>query len=143
MFSKSCTYALRAVLYTALEGSFDNKVGITQIANAIDVPKPFLGKLLQKLSKHEIISSAKGPKGGFYLSKESMKQSPLIIVKLMDGESIFNKCVLDLAECSDDNPCPFHEGFIPYRRKVFEHLENISIEEMALQIKAGKTVIKL
>ena len=69
MFSKACKYAIRAVLYLSVHSSEDQKLGAREIAEAIDVPKPYLAKILQQLSKHKLISSSKGTGGGFYLTE--------------------------------------------------------------------------
>ena len=43
------------------------------IAKDLDIPTPFLGKILQNLAKHKILSSTKGPHGGFTLRMKADK----------------------------------------------------------------------
>lgn len=62
MFSKSCEYAIRATIYIAKQTKQDKRVGIKDIANAINSPNAFTGKILQQLSKAKIIESAKDRK---------------------------------------------------------------------------------
>ena len=73
MFSNSSKYAIKAVLYLAMNSSKDEKVMAKDISEPINVPQAYIAKLLQQLSKHEIVSSLKGPKGGFYLSEKKQK----------------------------------------------------------------------
>ena len=69
MFSKTTEYALRATIYIAQKSSEENKLGIDVIAKAIDSPKSFTAKILQSLTKgNKVISSARGPNGGFYIT---------------------------------------------------------------------------
>ena len=74
MFSQACKYAIRAVLYLAVHASEGKKVGVKDIAAALDVPKYFLAKILQQLSRNNLISSTKGPSGGFFLSEKTAKR---------------------------------------------------------------------
>ena len=69
MFSKSTEYALRAVIYIAKWSSETNKLGIEPIAKAIDSPKSFTAKILQKLTRNNrLIHSVTGPKFPFYIT---------------------------------------------------------------------------
>ena len=74
MFSKSTEYAIRAVFYIAKSTQLGRKVGIKEIASNIQSPEPFLGKILQELSKGGIVKSVKGPNGGFYLTEVEMNK---------------------------------------------------------------------
>ena len=65
MFSKSCEYAIRATIFIASKCCENRKVGLKEIADAIDSPTAFTAKILQKLSKNKIINSTKGVNGGF------------------------------------------------------------------------------
>ncbi len=67
MFSNSSKYAIKAVLFLALNSNEDKKIMVKDIANPINVPQAYIAKLLQELSRQNVISSTRGPKGGFYL----------------------------------------------------------------------------
>jgi Rrf2 family iron-sulfur cluster assembly transcriptional regulator len=84
MFSKSTEYALRAIIYLAQKSSVDQKIGITELSAAIDSPKSFTAKILQKLTKDNLlISSVTGPSGGFFLTEQSKKKSLLHVLNLL------------------------------------------------------------
>ena len=68
MLSNTSKYAIRAVIYLALFSTKEKKVGIKQVSSELDIPSPFLGKILQLLARHHILGSTKGPNGGFYLA---------------------------------------------------------------------------
>ncbi|HUH46987.1 MAG TPA: Rrf2 family transcriptional regulator, partial [Arenibacter sp.] len=72
MISKSCKYALRAAIYLASKADGDIKLGVKEIATEIEAPQAFTGKVLQILKKHRIISSLKGPYGGFFFEKHQL-----------------------------------------------------------------------
>ena len=68
MFSNTTKYAIKAVLYLAINSNTEKRVVISEIANSINVPQAYIAKLLQELSRKNIISSLRGPNGGFFLS---------------------------------------------------------------------------
>ncbi|WP_225974164.1 RrF2 family transcriptional regulator [Arachidicoccus ginsenosidivorans] len=74
LFSKTCEYAIRACIYIAQQSGEDKKVAIKEIAKGIDSPEHFIAKILQNLSKKGFINSVKGPNGGFYMDKRTLKQ---------------------------------------------------------------------
>lgn len=141
MFSKSCKYAIRAVLYLALHSSEQHKLGVKEIAEALNVPGPFLAKLLQQLSRHHLVSSTKGPNGGFYLNKANRQASLKGVVESIDGPEIFTSCILGLPVCSSKNPCPLHSRAIIYREGLLELIADQTIEEVAERV--GRQELKI
>ena len=132
MFSKTCEYGLRAVIFIAQESKIDNKLSITAISDAIDSPKPFTAKILQQLTKHKIIQSIKGPHGGFFIDKKDLKEITLSnIVQVLDGDTIYTGCGLGLHECNENKPCPVHFKFIEIRNDLRKMLENTTLLELS------------
>ncbi|OFY86800.1 MAG: Rrf2 family transcriptional regulator [Bacteroidetes bacterium RIFCSPLOWO2_12_FULL_35_15] len=142
MFSKACEYALKAVLYLSLNSSEDRKLGIKEIAEKLNLPSPFLGKILQNLVRHKILDSTKGPNGGFYFKKNSKKIFIIKIVEIIDGLEFFEKCGMGLKHCSSIKPCPIHNDLMPYRQKLKEMLEEKTIADLTLVLASGKAFLK-
>jgi Rrf2 family protein len=127
MFSKTCEYAIRAMLFVAQKTKEGDRIGIKEIAKGIDSPEHFIAKILQDLSRKGLLQSAKGPTGGFYLNDSSMKQSLADIVKAVDGDKIFQGCGLGLKQCSEALPCPIHHEFKRMRKQLFQMLERAKV----------------
>ncbi len=131
MFSKACEYGMRAVIYVARESEKGEKVGVKAIAQAIESPEAFTGKIMQKLTKNGIIRSVKGPYGGFFMNKEKMQTIKLSdIITLFDGENAYCGCVLGLSSCSSEQPCPLHFESKPIIAGFTKLLETKTIYEM-------------
>ncbi len=111
MLSLTCKTAIKAVLYLAIRHKSDAKSGVKEIADHIRASEHTVGKLLQTLVKQQIIHSAKGPTGGFYISKEQLKIPMIEIVQAIDGPEIFKECGLGLSKCSATRPCPIHHTY--------------------------------
>ena len=143
MFSKSCEYAIRATIFIASKCCENRKVGLKEIALAIDSPVPFTAKILQKLTKDRIVNSTKGVNGGFEIYKKDLKSIKLIqIVEAIDGSSVFSGCGLGLETCSEEHPCPVHFEFKEIKERLHAMLEKTSLEELASDVKAGSSFLK-
>ncbi|CAL2084944.1 Rrf2 family transcriptional regulator [Tenacibaculum dicentrarchi] len=131
MFSKSCEYGLRAAIYIAEQSSLKKKVGLKEIASAIDSPEPFTGKILQILTKNNIASSLKGPHGGFFIEEVNLKKIKLSnIVSVLDGDTIYTGCALGLKQCDHNSPCPLHIKFIEIRESLKVMLEETTLYDI-------------
>ena len=143
MFSKSCEYGIRATIFVAGESSKGRKPGIREIASEIDSPEAFTGKILQKLVKHQIITSSKGPSGGFFIPEESLSHIKLMeIVMAMDGDAVFKNCALGLGGCSCDSPCPLHQEIKRICNELEAMLRSVSIEDLSLRFQSKQTFLK-
>lgn len=135
MFSKSSKYAIRSILFLATQSTEQQRFGSKRLAEELDVPIHFLAKILQDLSRNGLISSAKGPGGGFYLTAQNQSLTILEILEAVDGNEIFKGCVLGFASCSDKNPCPIHVQVYAYREGLRYQLAHLSVTELAAKIK--------
>lgn len=134
MFSKACKYGIRATLFLALKTNEKVKVGVVEIARELNVPKHFLAKILQQLSKYNLISSVKGPNGGFYMSEENLESSLDKVIECIDGPEVFSSCILGLPVCSSENPCPLHVQAFAFREGLNYQLRHQSIIEVTRKI---------
>ncbi len=111
---------------------------IIEISDRLDIPMPFLGKTLQLLVQKKILSSQKGPKGGFKLSKPPDEIALYHIVEAIDGTDLFSSCVLGFPKCSSTNPCPMHEEWSVMRDRVYQMLAGKTISDISKEISSSK-----
>ncbi len=143
MLSNASKYAIRAVLFLAENSSSKNKFGSKQISAALDVPQHFIAKILQKLVKSGIISSGKGPGGGFYTTPENLKKNVLDILKVIEKGDIFDECFLGLPVCGDENPCPVHDIVSKFKDALLVKFGNQDIKSFSDEVKREGTLITL
>src|SRR5690606_6227227 len=67
MLSDTAEYALRATLYIAQHANDTRLVRTDETAQALGVPRNYLSKILHVLARHGVLSSTRGPLGGFRL----------------------------------------------------------------------------
>jgi Rrf2 family protein len=115
MLSSSSKYGIRAVTYIASQSKDNGKIGIKKISEDLNLPTPFLAKILQVLAKQKILSSSKGPHGGFSLFRDPKKITLLDIINAIDGKDIFDNCIMHNVPCKsvDENKmeCPIHDDY--------------------------------
>jgi Rrf2 family protein len=144
MFSKACEYGIRASIYIADQSMMDNRVSLKAIADEIDSPEAFTAKILQQLTRHNIIDSHKGPSGGFEIEKEKISHISLSeIVYAIDGDQIYTGCGLGLNECNERHPCPLHHDFKKVRDDLKRMLESTSLKELAEKLEVGDAYLKI
>lgn len=142
MVSKTCEYAIRAMLFVAQKSKKGIKVGVKQIACAIDSPEPFIAKILQELGRKGLVLSAKGPTGGFYLDDRGLHSSLADIVYAIDGDKLFTGCGLGLTTCSEKKPCPIHDQFIAVRKQIKGMMQSATLGDYNTALDLGERYLK-
>ncbi len=135
MLSQKCKYAIRTVLYLSIEGNKTHPKGGKEISTTLKIPEAYTGKILQELAKKNIITSVKGPGGGFYLSEKNLHAPMINIIEIIDGLSFFDSCGIGLSKCSNEHPCPIHNDFKIAREHLKKTFINKSVLELAKEIK--------
>ena len=142
MFSKSTEYALRATIYIAQKGSEEKKLGIEEISKAIDSPQSFTAKILQALTReNKVVSSVRGPNGGFYMTEKAKKMSVRSILDAMGEDKVLKKCILGLNKCSEVYPCPMHSQYKSIKQQLIKLFETKTIQQLAADLKDGEVSI--
>lgn len=142
MFSKTCEYAIRAMLFIAQQSKDGKKVGIKEIAGGIGSPEPFIAKILQDLGRKGLLQSAKGPNGGFFLHKKDFDCSLADIVMVVDGDQLFSGCGLGLKNCSEAKPCPIHHEFKRIRKDIQQLMEKAKLGEFSEALEQRLSFLK-
>ena len=137
IFSSSTEYAIRAMVYLAANAAPNRCIGTKKIAKDLGFPEHYLGKVLQELARKNMISSLKGPNGGFCVDDKAMEISLLKIIESIDGLTFFSTCGLGLHECNDEKPCPIHKDYQIFRGDFYKMLSEKTIKDMKEDIDQG------
>ena len=144
MLSSTCKYGVRACIYISIYGK-DKLLNIKDIAKGLDIPVPFLGKILQGLVKRKILSSQRGTLGGFKFARDPKTISFLDIIDSIDGLDVFNECLLGVRICTS-NPehakvCPFHTKLDPLLLKMHNVFKNNTVGYFAEKLEHFKDFV--
>src|SRR5580700_8884822 len=110
MFSRSSGYAIQALTYLAAQPS-GRLVGAREIAETLEIPMPFLWKILRNLSRKKLVRSFKGVRGGYELARPAKNISVSEVIAASAGARRSEMCLLGLERCDENNPCPLHSSW--------------------------------
>lgn len=145
MLSTSCKYGIRSLIYLAMNPSNDSKIGIKKICEDLNLPTPFMGKILQQMVKQNILTSSKGPHGGFSLLKDPRNITLLDIVNTIDGEGFFRNCVIHNGLCATEeakkSQCTLHDEYYKTREDLKQLFSNITIYDLATKADNSELIV--
>lgn len=145
MLSNSCRYGIRAIIYLAGKKSAKEKTGIKQIGADLDLPTPFLGKILQQLAKQKILKSMKGPHGGFSMMKDPASLTLYDIVVAIDGEDTFTDCVMHEGPCRcidrTKKACPIHDDYAKPRSELVHLFRSKTIQDLVRKASNTENIV--
>lgn len=130
LLSKTCIYGIRASVLLATKKQ-DDFITIRKLSDELDISFHFLTKVLQKLTKSELLESYKGPNGGVKLARSASKITFMDVVNSIDGDSLVHECALGLPGCGVLKPCPLHSQWSGLKEDILVTMNNISLAELA------------
>ena len=130
MLSHTSKYALRAVLYLA-EEAMDGPVRVDDVADALEVPRNYLSKILHGLAREGLLTSVRGPHGGFQLgvAPEELKLSEIVGLFEPEVVGLERRCLLGRSECSDLDPCPVHDQWMDLSIQVRDFFNGTTVAD--------------
>ena len=123
-------YALRIVGELA---GLDQVADAKTISERTFVTQKFALKILHKLVKGGIVTSHKGAKGGYELSRSPDKITLKQVIELIDGPIAIARCLGNAEACSmnsDKSSCIYHHIFDKISFEVAMKLEAITISDV-------------
>lgn len=133
MISQTAEYALRAVLYLAAEKNGD-PVPVETIADRLSMPRNYLSKTLHTLAKRGILTSARGPRGGFELAVPGSELSLFEVIEPFDDLERRGQCLLGRPECSDRTPCAAHHRWQALAQSVSGFFRETTVEDLVREV---------
>jgi Rrf2 family protein len=128
LLNRDTDYAVKALLYITQINP--KRMSVSELVNALDIPRPFLRKILQILNREGVLNSFKGKGGGFVLA---MPPEEILLTRLID---IFQKpvklteCIFKKKICADVGTCPLKKRIDTLEQHVISELESITIESL-------------
>jgi Rrf2 family protein len=117
--SRPAEYALRVMTYLARLKT-DTRIRARDIAEAVNVPAPFLSKVMQRLTAVGLLEAQKGHHGGFVLAKPPAEVRFIDILRAVDFEPAADHCLFGWEACDAQNPCPLHPEWSILKEQIEE-----------------------
>ena len=125
-------YTVQAMLHLAAQPR-GTIVQIGDIARLWDIPENFLRKIVQLLTKSNLVLSHRGVGGGIELARPAEDITLLEVVEAAEGKLALNKCLIRPGFCFRDSWCAVHLVWNEVQESMKEILRNKSIAELAKQ----------
>jgi Rrf2 family protein len=130
ILSQTAVYALKAVLYLA-EAEGEELARVEDIAKALNVPRNYLSKILHTLARAGLLSSTRGPRGGFRLGVDASKLTLQRVIDPFDEVVGRSGCLLGRPRCSDANPCAAHARWKDLSASVKTFFSETTVEDLS------------
>ena len=135
MLAQKTRYALRSLLYIA-EDTAGVPVQLARIAETQRVPPKYLELIMLDLKKAGLVTSTRGPRGGYRLTRGPSEISFGEIVRAMEGPIALVSCAsvnfyAPCGDCHDEATCAIRRAFSILRDQSSQLLEGISLAEAA------------
>jgi Rrf2 family iron-sulfur cluster assembly transcriptional regulator len=122
-------YAVRCILY--LSGQERGLVvPRRRIAQAMEIPEQFLGKIAQQLARAGILQIVQGARGGYRLAMVPDQVTLLQVVEAAVGEIFLNDCLLRPNSCWRSETCSVNEVWQKARRQLRETLGEVTFADL-------------
>ncbi len=127
LITRNTDYALRALCYMSKQ---EGLVTVGQLVQKLDVPRPFMRKILQQLNKDKILESYKGQGGGFKLKISPKKIYMVEIMRVFQGPVGLNGCFLKKDVCPNKGKCVLRKKIRSIEEGMLEQLREITVASL-------------
>ena len=138
MISRTAEYAIRAMV--ALRS---HAAGAPMLAREISkqtgIPQNYLSKIMHSLGRAGLVSSVRGPGGGFQPRTPSQRVTVYEIVALFEDVGGRRRCFLGNDICSDEHSCSAHDKW----KKVWAVYEDFLQKTTLTTLAADAGVVSL
>jgi Rrf2 family protein len=133
-------YGLRAMLQIA-ENYGGDPVSISTIAHTQDISGKYLEQVVVSLRKADLISSHKGVRGGYTLTRPPAEISLWEIISALDSHTALVDCVVDPSSCERSQTCLSHVIWTLLSQKMQEFWAGYSLADLIEKVGAAEIVI--
>ena len=130
MLSRTADYALRAVVLLARRHG-GRPMSADEIATMLGAPRNYMSKTLNALARRGVLTSMRGPGGGFALAIPPDALSVATVIDVFaDTRPVVARCLLEDRPCNLDEPCAAHRRWTAITRVAREPLMGTTIAEL-------------
>lgn len=121
-------YAVTAMLDLALHAT-ENPVPLADISQRQGISLSYLEQLFARLRKQGLVDSARGPGGGYRLSRPADAIAVADVITAIDEKVNVTRCG-GKGDCQDGQPCLTHELWCDLSDQIHDFLSNISLGKL-------------
>lgn len=116
-------YAIKCLACLACDSSRQT----AEIATSAGIPRAYLSKIIQSLSRAGLVNARRGIGGGICLSCSPQDISLLQVVEAVEGHDWLGECLLGFDECTNQITCPTHDFWQRIRTEIIFELRRTTL----------------
>lgn len=133
-------FAVTAMIDLAMR-QHDGPVTLAGISDRQRISLSYLEQLFGKLRRSQLVSSVRGPGGGYRLTKALGDISVAEIIRAVDESLDATQCG-GKRDCSEDRRvCMTHDLWTNLNKKMFDYLDSVNLAELVAQQHAAPAVM--
>jgi len=126
--SKTLEYALISLNHMN-QSDTDSPIPVRHISNQYNIPHELLAKILQKLSKQNILESVHGPKGGYKLNDNYNNLTLIEFIEILEGPFGITGCLTD-SNCDQLLNCNIITPLEKINSKLYKVFSEIKLNKI-------------
>jgi Rrf2 family iron-sulfur cluster assembly transcriptional regulator len=134
-------FAVTAMIDLALH-SGDGPVTLAEISERQKISLSYLEQLFGKLRRQALVSSVRGPGGGYNLAKATDQVSVADIIVAVDEPIDATQCG-GKENCHDEHKCITHDLWVSLNERIFDYLRGVTLAQLVLQQQARVQDVKV
>ena len=136
LFTRGNQYAIQALVMLAMQPR-DRASMCRELADTLQLPYPYLSKLMQQCAKLGLVGASRGRSGGYWLLDRAAGMTLFELIEAINGERHSRECLLGFKECADDTACVMHCEWKPVKEGMFALLKEQTLGQLAQAVQAG------
>jgi Rrf2 family iron-sulfur cluster assembly transcriptional regulator len=121
-------YAVTAMLDLALHAT-DRPITLADISQRQGISLSYLEQLFSRLRKQGLVASARGPGGGYRLSRDASDINVAQVITAVDEKVHVTKCD-GRGDCQNGEACLTHDLWNDLSDQIYNFLDSISLGDL-------------
>lgn len=121
-------YAVTAMLDLALHAK-EKPITLADISQRQGISLSYLEQLFSRMRKQELVASARGPGGGYRLSRDANDINIAQVIEAVDEKVSVTRCD-GRGDCQNGGPCLTHKLWCSLSDQIYDFLNGISLGDL-------------
>jgi Rrf2 family iron-sulfur cluster assembly transcriptional regulator len=121
-------YAVTAMLDLAIHQG-QGPIALADIAHRQGISLSYLEQLFAKLRRSALVSSVRGPGGGYNLARPASEIHVAEVITAVDENVDTTRCG-GAGNCHNGEPCLTHDLWMDLSQRIHEYLNRISLQQL-------------
>lgn len=119
------------VILSQMTNQRDGLATAPELAEATGLPAPMVSKIMKALARSDLVTSHRGVRGGYTLSRGPQDISVAAIVEALEGPVALTACVeASDSHCRVESLCPIRGGWEKVNDAIRDALEAVSLADL-------------